>query len=124
VAKIAKVAEQEIEPKQAVAPTEKVYTMAQHNRHWGPLNETVTAKEAEQFVWKRETGSVQSYRHTQTGLHIHIDGSDGKFYDRNGEPITTKEALDFAIPNDQKHSHSKDVEPNVSMKGYDFGIGM
>ncbi len=119
---IAKATEREIEPKQAVEPAEKIYTMAEHNRHWGPLNEAVTPQEAQQFAWKQETGSIQSYQHTQTGRHIHIDGADGQFYDRNRDPISAKEGLDFAMPEGQVHSHSFDkLELNIE-QGYGLGL--
>jgi hypothetical protein len=88
---IAKVAEQE--PKQAVEPAEKLSTMAEHNRHLGPLNEACTPQEAQQFGWKRETGSIQCYQHSETGRQVHIDGADGQFYDRDREPISAKEGL-------------------------------
>jgi hypothetical protein len=28
---------------------------------------------------------MQSYRHTQTGRYIHIDGQDGRFHNQNGD---------------------------------------
>jgi hypothetical protein len=39
---------------------EKVYSQAEHKRHWAPLNHAVTAKEAEQFAWRVETGTIES----------------------------------------------------------------
>jgi len=118
---IAKVAEQE--PKQAVDPAEKLYTMAEHNRHWEPLNRAVTPQETQQFAWKRETGSIQSYQHIETGRHIHIDGADGQFYDRDHEPISAKEGLDYAMPEGQLHSHSQD-RPELSIEQQGFGLGL
>ena len=53
---------------------------------------------------------MQSYRHTQTGRYIHIDGQDGRFHNQNREAITAKQALDFAMPEGQKHSHSHEVK--------------
>jgi ATP-dependent exoDNAse (exonuclease V) alpha subunit len=119
----AKVAQPEIEPKAVKEPAEKVYTMAEHNRHWSPLNEAVTPQEAAQFAWKQETGSIQSYQHVETGRHIHIDGADGQFYDRHREPISAKEGLDYAMPTGHVHSHSMDL-PELSIEQEGFGLGL
>jgi len=123
VPEIAKAEEREIEPKVAREPAEKVYTMAEHERHWGPLNEAVTPQEAQQFVWKQETDTIQSYQHIETGRYIHIDGADGEFCDRNREPISAKEVLDYAMPQGRVHSHSKDL-PELSIEQQGFGLGM
>ena len=122
VPEIAKAAEPEVEPTRAVEPKERVYTMAEHNRHWTPLNEAVTPEEAAQFAWKQETGSLQSYQHTETGRHIHIDGQNGQFYDRSGEPISAKEGLDFAMPAGQLHSRSQDRPELEIQQGFGFGM--
>jgi hypothetical protein len=119
VPEIAKGAEREVEPKAATEPAEKVYTMAERERHWTPLNEAVTPQEAAQFAWTREAGSMQSYQHIDTRRDIHIDGADGQFYDRNREPITAKEGLNYAMPKGIGHSHSLDIEPVI-----EHGIGM
>lgn len=100
----------------------KVYTTAEHERHWEPLKVAVTPQEAAQFAWKQETDSIQSNQHTQTGRYVHIDGEDGQFYDRNREPISAKEGLDYALPQGQIHLHSKDPpELDIEM-GYGLGI--
>ena len=100
--------------------------MDQHLRRWTPLNEALPAHEAKQFAWQHESGSMQSYKHMQTGRYIHIDGQDGTFHNQNREAITAKQALDFAMPEGQQHSHSLDMKPEkeISMPGYGFGIGM
>ena len=123
VSEIARAAERQIESKQTAETKEKVYTMAEHNRHWTPLNEAVKPYEARQFAWKQETGSIQSYQHMETGRYIHIDGRDGQFYDRDRNPISAKEGLDLAMPAGQVHSHSFDdkVELNIE-QGYGLGL--
>ena len=99
--------------------------MDQFHRRWTPLNEALPAHEASQFAWQRENGSIQIYQHAQTGRHLNIDGKTGKFHNQDLDPTTAKNALDFAMPNGQHHSHSKDIEPKISIsRGYDFGIGM
>ena len=120
----AKVAEREIEPKAVKEAAEKVYTMAEHNRHWRPLNEAVTPQEAAQFAWRQESGSIQSYQHVHTSQYIHIDGVDGQFYDRNREPISAKEGLDNAMPTGQVHTHSQDSEPELRIEQQGFGLSM
>ena len=120
----AKAPEREVAPKQeavaerkaVVAPIEKVYTWPEHERHWAPLNNAVTAYESRQFAWKVETGTLQTYQHMETHRVLHIDGPTGQFYRQDGNPITAKEALDHAMPKGQSHSHSQDV---VKEKGQD-----
>jgi ATP-dependent exoDNAse (exonuclease V) alpha subunit len=120
----AKVPEQAVAPKQepvveqkAVAePVEKVYSWPEVERHWGPLNNAVTAAEGSQFGWKAETGTIQSYEHLDTQRGLHIDGPTGQFYRQDGNPITAKEALDHAMPKGEAHSHSQDV---AQVKGQD-----
>lgn len=62
----------------------------------------------------------------QTGRFIHIDGQDGTFHKQNREAITAKQALDFAMPEGQQHSHSLEIKPEreISIEGYGFGVGM
>ena len=69
---------------------------------------------------------MQAYQHTQTGRHLYIDGQNGQFHNQKREPISAKEALDFAMPDGQKHSHSLDLKPEreISIRGHGFGIGM
>ena len=47
----------------------------------------------------------------QTGRYIHIDGQGGMFHNQHRETITAKQALDFAMPEGQQHSHSLDLKP-------------
>jgi len=96
----------------------------QHARRWNPLNEALPAHEAKQFAWQRESGTMQTYQHMQTGRHLHIDGQDRTFHNQHRETITATQALDFAMPEGQKHSHSLEIKPEISIRGYGFGIGM
>jgi hypothetical protein len=58
--------------------------------------------EASDDEWKRETGEVQSYQHTQAGSWLHID-PQGQFYDRQAQPITREAVLEQA---GQSSAHS------------------
>ena len=100
--------------------------MDQHLRRWTSLNEALPPYEARQFAWKQESGTIQSYQHMQTGRHIHIDGQDGRFYNQNREPIIARQALDSAMPDGAKHSHSHEIKPEqeISIDGYGFGLGL
>ena len=100
--------------------------MDQHLRRWTPLNKALPEHEAKQFHWQQESGTMQSYKHVQTGRYIHIDGPAGTFHNQNREAITTKQALDSAMPEGEKHSHSLDIKPEreISIRGYGLGIGM
>ena len=80
--------------------------MDQHLRRWTPLHNALPAQEAKQFHWERESGTMQIYRHVETGQHLRIDGQDGRFHDGDREPISVKEALDFAMPEGRQHSNS------------------
>ena len=59
----------------------------------------------------------------QTGRHLYIDGQAGQFHDRNCEPITAKEEPDYAMPDGQAHSHSRDL-PERSIEHHGFGLGL
>jgi len=95
----------------------------QAERQWTPLNDALTPSEAKQFAWRAESGTIQSYRHIETGRHLHIEGRTGQFYDQDRDEINAKEALDHAMPARQEHSHSLDVEHEHSI-GYGLGLGL
>jgi len=118
------VAKQEVvEPKRSAEPVEKIYTWAEHERHWTPLNKALTPAEADQFGWRAETGRIQSYRHNETGRHIHIDGQTGRFYDQDRHEVSVKAALNHAMPAGQAHSHSNDLKPDRSPQ-HSYGLGL
>ena len=79
------------------ATRERVYTPAEHERHYAPLNRELHADDARQFAWRAENGTVQTYQHEDTRRHIHIDGPTGQFFDQQKNPITQKTALDRAM---------------------------
>ncbi len=95
----------------------------QHQRRWNPLNQALPEHEAKQFHWQQESGTIQSYKHVQTGRYIHIDGQDGTFHNQNREAITAKQALDFAMPEGQQHSLSHEIKIEKSI-GYGYGLGL
>ena len=114
---------QAAEPKRSPEPAEKIYTWAEHERHWTPLNKALTPAEADQFGWRAESGTIQSYRHNETGRHIHIDGQTGRFYDQDRNVISPKAALDHAIPAGQAHAHSNDLKPDRGPQ-HSYGLGL
>lgn len=63
-------------------------------RHYAPI-EAALPKETSGYEWKRETGDIESYKHDQTGGWLHID-PQATFYDRDAQPITKENALDYA----------------------------
>ena len=83
---------------------ERIYSPAEHERHYAPLNRALHPEDAQQFRWKAETGTVQSYMHSDTHRHIHIDGPSGQFYDQQRNPITQEAALDRAMGIGQHHA--------------------
>ena len=105
--------------------------MDQYKRRWNPLNEALPEHEAKQFHWQQESGTLQSYKHVQTGRYLNIDGQAGTFHNQQREVITAKQALDSAMPEGQKHSHSLDSKPEIKpereisiSRGYGFSISM
>ena len=104
-------------------PAEKIYTRAEHERHWTPLNNALTPQEAAQFGWRAESGDIQSYRHNETGRHLHIEGGTGQFYDQGRNEISAKEAMDHAMPAGQVHSHSVSHELDSNPQ-HSYGLGL
>ena len=93
---------------------ERVYTPAEHERHYAPLNRELHAEDAKQFGWRAESGTVQSYQNTSTQRHIHIDGPTGQFYDQQKNPISQQAALDKAMGAGQHHASPRAVANQVS----------
>lgn len=93
--------------KLVMEPAERIPTWAEHTVKWNPINTALTPPEANQFDWKASSDTIQSYRHIETGRHIHIDGPSGRFYDQDRKPITKAEALAHAMPGDRVHSQDK-----------------
>jgi conjugative relaxase-like TrwC/TraI family protein len=63
-------------------------------RHYAPLH-IALPNESEGYEWKRETGDIQSYQHTDTAGWLHID-PQGQFYDRHAQLIERDHALEHA----------------------------
>jgi len=63
-------------------------------RHYAPLYNSLP-NEASGYEWKRETGDIQSYQHSQTDGWLHID-QQSQFYDRYAQPIAKEHALEHA----------------------------
>jgi conjugative relaxase-like TrwC/TraI family protein len=63
-------------------------------RRYAPLH-IALPNESEGYEWKRETGDIQSYQHTDTAGWLHID-PQGQFYDRHAQPIERDHALEHA----------------------------
>jgi hypothetical protein len=100
-------------------PAERVYTWAEHERHYAPLNKALSPAEAAQFGWKAETGTIQTYQHAETNRNIHIDGPTGQFYNQARNPISREAALDHSMPANYPHTQpasvlQNSVQPSVS----------
>jgi hypothetical protein len=87
-------------------PAERVYTPAEIERHDAPMREALEYEDAAQFQWKGETGTIQTYQHTETGRNIHID-SKGQFYSQAGKPTDKDAALERAMPAGRAHSQNE-----------------
>ena len=104
---------------------ERIYTPAEHERHYAPLNRELHPADAQHFGWRAETGTVQTYQYADTRNFIHIDGPSGQFYDREKNPITQEAALDRAMGagNHQAQAHSRSHEQRIpSDNGQGFSL--
>ena len=96
-------------------PFERITTWEEHSRHWTPLNNALAPSEAAQFVWKSETGTIQTYHHIETHRNLHIDGSTGQFHSQDRTPITKEEALLHATPGGHGHNRSESVGQSLEI---------
>jgi len=85
--------------------SEPHYSPVEMARHQAPLRTALADDEAQQFVWKAETGTIQTYQHSETHRNIHIDGATGQFYDQSRNPIGQDAALNHAMPAEYSHLH-------------------
>ena len=88
------------EPSGADSTGEQMESAAVHSErdwYWKPLVDAVGAIEAEQFEWKAETGTIQTYEHRTTFRYVHIDSVSGHFYNQQCEVITKEAALAHAL---------------------------
>jgi len=118
--------------KLVIESAERMPTWAEHTVKWNPINTALTPPEANQFDWRAHSDTIQSYRHIETGRHIHIDGPSGQFYDQDRNPITKAEALAHVMPeaparSHEKHSHNLDqstASPAIQDRESSQGISM
>ena len=96
-------------------PGERVYTPAEIERHHAPIREALEPDDAAQFKWKGETGTIQTYQHTETGRNIHIDGKTGDFYAQDGKLTNQNAALDRAMPAGRAHSQQNELENSMGL---------
>ena len=86
---------------------------AEQARQYGPLQIAIGQAEAKSFHWVAETGTVQTYRHQETGRNIHIDAASGQFFNQNRNPISPAEALHHAKFGSQAEENKQSVMPTV-----------
>ena len=87
-------------------PVERAYTPAETERHYAPIREALEPEDAVQFRWTGETGTIQTYQHTETGRNIHID-SKAQFYSQDGKQTSQDVALNRAMPVGRAHSQNE-----------------
>ena len=95
---------------------ERIYTPAEHERHYAPLNRELHPADAQHFGWRAETGTVQTYQYADTRNFIHIDGPSGQFYDREKNPITQEAALDRAMGAGSHYAHDNGRSAQVEQR--------
>ena len=102
---------------------ENISTTADIDHRRNAPIQTALPNEASDYEWKRETGEVQSYQHTNSGNWLHID-PQGQFYDRQAQPITRETALEQAS---QSSAHSIGENARVqsgSKDSADLGLSL
>ena len=110
---------------------ERVRTPAEHERHWGPLTRAVPPHEAQRFYWLGETGTVQSYRHVETGRNLHIDGATGQFLSQERKTVSRDAALAHALPDGNRYQAEMERQTAVQRSreqhrqeiGMGYGLG-
>ena len=104
------------------APENSRTTADIEHRHNAPI-QTALPNEASDYAWKRETGEVQSYQHSQAGSWLHID-PQGQFYDRQAQPIARETALEQA-GQASAHSFGDTAQMQSGSKdNTDLGLGL
>ena len=68
---------------------------SEYARRWEPIDQVLAPKEASPYQWRREHGEIQTYQHTRTAGHLHID-PQGQCYDRHANPISKEQAFNNA----------------------------
>jgi hypothetical protein len=92
-------------------------------RHYAPI-QTALSTEATGYDWKRETGDIQSYQHTERGGWLHID-PQGQFYDRQAQPISRDVALQHASHSvDLSLTQSSQVQPTAVSSNNEQGFSL
>ena len=111
--------------KSTAATRERVYTPAEVERHYAPLNQQLHSEDARHFAWRAENGTVQTYQHGGTHRHIHIDGVSGEFYDGAKNPISKEAALDRSMGAGHHHAASTPQAQEVTQqRRVDQGVGL
>ena len=67
------------------------------DRRLQPLVQAIGEDLADQFFWKAETGTIQTYEHRLTYRHVHVDRVTGQFCDQERAPISAEKAVARAL---------------------------
>ena len=73
------------------------YLWPDHDQY-RPLIDAVGDDLAQQFEWRAETGTIQTYEHRETFRYVHIDSVSGCFFDQQCNVITKETAFAHAMP--------------------------
>ncbi len=67
---------------------------------------------------------MQTYQHSSTHRHIHIDGPSGQFFDQEKNPITQEAALDRAMGVGSHHAaQNTQVQEAAQQRRVDQSVG-
>ncbi len=76
----------------------QISVTSREHRHWKPFLDTLGEAMAEQFDWKAETDTIQTYEHRLTFRYLHIDAASNWFYNQQCVVISQEAALAHALP--------------------------
>jgi hypothetical protein len=72
------------------------------------LERGVGLENKDHYVWKQNSGDIESYQHNITGRFVHLD-SDSRFYDQSRTPVASTAALSHA---EERHT----IAPNNEIR--------
>ncbi len=104
-----------LEDRSKQAIWEQVYTAAEHERHYAPLNSELNPHDARHFGWRAENGTVQTLPEQRNPApHPHR----GQFLNQQNNPITQEAALDRAMgaghPHATQNSQAQELRSNAA----------
>jgi hypothetical protein len=81
----------------ALTPVQAVSHLLVFDQRMESLQELIGEKLAQQFFWKAETDTIQTFEHRLSYRYIHVDLETGEFFNQQRESISVERALFHAL---------------------------